>query len=85
MRIDKFLKVSRLIRRRTVAKEAGERGRVWLNGRPAKPGDRVGQGDRLTLELGARCLTVEVLATPDSVPADRAGTLYRVLSEEQRA
>lgn len=85
MRLDKFLKVSRLIKRRTVAKEAGERGWVRLNDQVGKPGDRVRPGDRITLELGPRRLTVEVLATPDSVPADKAATLYRVLSEERLA
>lgn len=83
MRLDKFLKVSRLIKRRTVAKEAGERGWVYLNGRVAKPGDRVRPGDRLTLELGPRRLTVEILNISESAPADRAAELYRVLTDER--
>lgn len=84
MRIDKFLKVSRLIKRRTLAKEVGLRGDVWLNGRPAKPGDRLKVGDLLTIDAGPRRLTVEVLVLRESVPAAEAGDLYRVVAEERR-
>ena len=54
MRIDKYLKVSRLIKRRTVAKEAGDTGRVMLNGKLAKPGDRVKVGDIIELTMGRK-------------------------------
>lgn len=81
MRIDKFLKVSRLIRRRTVAKQVGDRGWIQLNGRPAKPGDKVRIGDQLQLDLGPRRLIVEVLTLREHVTADEAGTLYRVVSD----
>lgn len=81
MRLDKFLKVSRLIKRRTVAKEAGDRGWINLNGRPAKPGDRVKVGDRLEMTFGPRRLVVEVLEIRETVPAKQAADLYRVVSE----
>lgn len=81
MRIDKFLKVSRLIRRRTVAKDVGDRGWIQRNGRPAKPGDRVQAGDQLQLDLGPRRLVVEVLALREHVAASDAASLYRVISD----
>jgi len=81
MRLDKFLKVSRLIKRRTLAKEVCEGGGVQVNGRPAKASTEVKPGDILTLTLGNRWLTVEVLATPEHVTADEARELYRVLAE----
>lgn len=81
MRIDKFLKLSRLIKRRTVAKEVGERGWVLRNGKPAKPGDRVAVGDRLQLQLGPRRLTVEVVQLREPVPAHEADSLYTVVED----
>lgn len=81
MRIDKFLKVSRLIRRRTVAKDVGDRGWIKRNGRQAKPGDRLAVGDVLQLDLGPRRLTVEVLQLREAVPAAEADSLYRVVDD----
>ena len=82
MRLDKWLKVSRLIKRRTVAKEVCDGGRAFVNGRPAKAGTEVAPGDRVRLSLGNRTIEVEVLATPPTVSADGATDLYRRLSEE---
>ncbi|KYH33856.1 RNA-binding S4 domain-containing protein [Neomoorella mulderi] len=81
MRLDKFLKVSRLIKRRTLAKEVCDGGGVEVNRRPAKAGTDVKPGDILTLKLGNRWQTVEILATPESIAADRAKETYRVLAE----
>jgi len=81
MRLDKFLKVSRLIRRRTVAKTACAAGRVTLNGTTAKAGSRVEPGDVLTIDFGNRELTVRVLAVAEHVPASRAQELYEVVDE----
>ncbi|NLK52132.1 MAG: RNA-binding S4 domain-containing protein [Syntrophomonadaceae bacterium] len=78
MRLDKFLKVSRLIKRRTVAKEVCDAGRVLVNGRPAKAGAEVKPGDLITLGFGAKQLQVEVIALAENVRADRAQELYRV-------
>lgn len=81
MRLDKFLKVSRLIRRRTLAKEACDGGRVTINGRSAKASAEVSPGDRLVLALGSRRLAVEVLAVAEHVRAGDATGLYRLLDD----
>ena len=79
MRLDKYLKVSRLIKRRTVANEACDAGRVLVNGRAARASYDVKGGDRLTLTLGARELTVEVLSVQETVAKADAALLYRVV------
>ncbi len=81
MRLDKFLKVSRVIKRRTLAKEVCDRGRVSVNGRVAKPGAEVKAGDVLELDFGTKRVKIEVLDTPGAVRADQAKDLYRVLEE----
>ena len=77
MRLDKYLKVSRLIKRRTVANEACDNGRISVNGRVAKAGYEVKVGDRIELTLGARTVAVEVLAVADNVRKDDAVTMYK--------
>jgi len=77
MRLDKYLKISRLIKRRTVANEACDNGLVSVNGRPQRASYDVKPGDRISLQFGARTITVEVLSTPEVVKAADAGTLYR--------
>ena len=81
MRLDKFLKVSRIIKRRTLAKEVCDSGRVSVNGRPAKPGVEIKTGDKLELDFGTKRVLVEVLGTPTTVRADQAKDLYQVLEE----
>ncbi len=81
MRLDKFLKVSRLIKRRTVANEACDNARVTVNGRPAKASYEVKVGDQLSIAFGSRTLTVEVLAVADAVRKDDASALYREIRE----
>ncbi|PKM81426.1 MAG: RNA-binding protein [Firmicutes bacterium HGW-Firmicutes-14] len=81
MRLDKFLKVSRIIKRRTLAKEVCEGGRVSLNGRTAKPGAEVKPGDILELDFGTKRVKVEVISTPPTVRADQAKDLYRTVEE----
>ena len=81
MRLDKFLKVSRIIKRRTMAKEVCDSGRVTINSRPAKPGTEVKAGDVLELDFGSKRIKVEVLDTPSTVRADQAKDLYRPLEE----
>lgn len=80
MRIDKFLKVSRLIKRRTVANEACDSGRVSINGKPAKPGSEVSPGDVVELRLGAQPSRYEVLAVSEHVTKEGAALLYRPLA-----
>ena len=79
MRLDKFLKVSRLIKRRTVANEACDNARVSVNGRPAKASYDVKVGDVLQIQFGARAVTVEVLQVSDNVRKDDAVGMYREL------
>ena len=82
MRVDKFLKVSRIIKRRTVAKEACEGGRVKVNGTSAKPGRSISPGDRIEVAFGNRVLEVKVMDVRSHVPAPRATELYEVIREE---
>lgn len=79
MRIDKFLKVSRLIKRRGVAAEACDTSRVVLNGREAKPGARVKVGDVIELRFGANPLKVRVTALAEAVRKEDASSLYEIL------
>lgn len=79
MRIDKYLKNSRIIKRRSVAKKACEQGRVTINNKIAKPGDKVKIGDIVEIEFGTGTMKVEVLETGDNVPKDKAEELYKVL------
>ena len=77
MRIDKYLKVSRIIKRRTVAQEACEGGKVTINGKIAKPSSEVKAGDILTLQFGIKTVTVEVLEVKEVVKKDDASLMYR--------
>ena len=77
MRLDKWLKVSRLIKRRTVANEACDNDRVSANGRPVKASYDVKVGDLLEIRLGARVVRVEVLAVAESAGKGDAAALYR--------
>ena len=77
MRLDKWLKVSRLIKRRTVANEACDNQRVTANGRPVKASYDVKAGDSLELKFGERTLRVEVLVVADNVGKADAAAMYR--------
>lgn len=79
MRIDKFLKVSRIIKRRTVAKEACVGGRVKINGKTAKPGDEVAIDDTIELSLGEGTLKVRVLDLREHVGKNEAQSMYETL------
>lgn len=81
MRLDKFLKVSRLIKRRTLAKDASDAGRVSINGRAAKPSAEVKPGDILEIGFGSKQVRVEILEVKESVRADEAKNLYKVIEE----
>ncbi len=81
MRIDKFLKVSRLIKRRTLAKEVCDQGRIQLNGRVAKAGSEVQVGDVLTIDFGQRVLRVRVERLQETVRKEEAELLYTVLDD----
>ncbi len=79
MRLDKFLKVSRIIKRRTVANDACDADRVTINGRPAKASTQVKEGDVLEIMFGTNPLKVEVLTVKETVKKDEAKEMYKVL------
>ncbi len=79
MRLDKFLKVSRLIKRRTVANEACDAGRVLVNNKTAKASLNVKEGDVIEIQFGTRAVKVEVLDVQETVKKDEAKELYRYL------
>ncbi len=79
MRIDKYLKVARIIKRRTVAQEACDAGRVMIGGKVAKPGDQVKIGDIITVRTGQNVSRYEVLSLAESTKKDDAITLFKTL------
>lgn len=79
MRLDKYLKVSRLIKRRTVANEACDAGRVMINGKPAKASASVKAGDVLEIQFGTRTVKAEILNVQETVKKEEAQEMYRIL------
>ena len=77
MRLDKYLKVSRLIKRRTVANDACDNGRISVNGRVVKASYDVKVGDKIEISLGSRVLAVEVLQVAETVKKDDAAGMYQ--------
>ena len=77
MRLDKYLKVSRLIKRRTVANEACDNGRISVNGRVVKASYEVKTGDRIEIAMGTRTVAVEVVQVAENVRKDDAGAMYK--------
>ncbi len=82
MRIDKFLKVSRLIKRRTVAKELADQGRIKINGMVAKAGATVKVGDTLAIRFGQKTIVAQIENLKETVRKEEADSLYKILSEE---
>ena len=82
MRLDKYLKVSRIIKRRTVANEACAGGRVTVNGKVAKPGADVKVGDVMTIRFGNKLGEYEILAVSETVRKGDAAAMYRVIRED---
>ncbi len=83
MRLDKYLKVSRIIKRRTIANDACSGGRVSLNGKVAKPGAEVKVGDVMTIRFGDRYGKYEILSIAETVRKEGAAEMYRILSEDE--
>ncbi len=81
MRIDKYLKVARILKRRTVSKELAENDRIEINGRVVKPSHDVKAGDEVTITFGNRQLKIRVLSTEDVKHKKEAADLYEVISE----
>jgi len=82
MRLDKYLKVSRIIKRRTVAKEASEGGRVTLNGKVAKPSAEVKVGDVMEIRFGEKMAKFRILAVAETVRKADAGAMYELIEGE---
>jgi ribosomal 50S subunit-recycling heat shock protein len=80
MRLDKYLKVSRLIKRRTIANEACDAGRVFVNGKQARASYQVKPGDIIEINLGARLVRVEILSVQEHVGKTDAPLLYKIIS-----
>ena len=83
MRIDKFLKISRVIKRRTVAQEACDGGRIEVNGKTAKPSKDVNVGDVVSVTFGNRTMSFEVLSTDEHQTKQSAESMYRLLTSEE--
>ena len=81
MRLDKYLKISRLIKRHTVANEACDAGRVFVNGKQARASYDVKPGDVLEIQLGERVLKAEVLSVVEFAKKEQASDLYRMIEE----
>ena len=82
MRLDKYLKGSRLIKRRTVANDACDNGRISVNGRVVKASYEVKAGDKIELAMGSRTIAVEVLQVADNVRKDDASAMYKEISSQ---
>lgn len=83
MRLDKFLKVSRLIKRRKTAKEVADQGRITINGRPAKAGSELKVGDELQIRFGQKRVTVRVENLQENTRKEDAASMYTVIKEER--
>ena len=79
MRLDKYLKVSRLIKRRTVANEVADAGRILVNGKVARASYDVKEGDVLELQLGSRTIRAKVLTVAETVRKEAASDMYQIL------
>ncbi len=83
MRLDKFLKVSRLIKRRTLAKEVADQGRITVNGNSAKASTTLTVGDELVIRFGQKVVTLRINELRETVKKDEAETLYTIIKEEK--
>ena len=81
MRLDKFLKVSRLIKRRTLAKEAAEQERILVNDKIAKPSKELKIGDTITIQFGRKEIQVKVISLNPSIKKEDASNMYELISE----
>ena len=79
MRLDKYLKVSRLVKRRTLAKDICDAGKVLINDKTAKASSEVKLGDKLSLNFGHKTVSVEIIEIKENVPAARAQELYNII------
>ena len=83
MRLDKFLKVSRLIKRRTLAKEVADQGRITINNKVAKASSDVKVGDELSIRVGQKVVTASVDGIKDSAKKEEAASMFTIIKEER--
>ncbi len=83
MRLDKFLKVSRLIKRRTLAKEVADKGRILINGQQAKASSNVKVGDELEIRFGQKLVTAKINELQESTKKEDAASMYTIVKEER--
>lgn len=83
MRLDKFLKVSRIIKRRTLAKEISDEGRIKVNGRVAKASTALSEGDTLEIRFGRSIMTYEIVELNEKAKKDEASRMFKILNEEK--
>ena len=83
MRLDKFLKVSRLIKRRTLAKEVADQGRILVNGNKAKASSVVKEGDELQIRFGQKVVTARIDQLRENVRKEQTAEMYTILNEEK--
>lgn len=83
MRLDKFLKVSRLIKRRTLAKEVADQGRIMINGQTAKASSNVKIGDELVVRFGQKLVTVKIVNLQESTRKEDAANMFSIIKEER--
>ena len=79
LRIDKFLKVCRILKRRAIATDAADNGRIKINGFVAKPSKKVKVGDKVEISFNSETVTIEILKIKDTVKKEEADTLYRII------
>ncbi|WP_122645854.1 RNA-binding S4 domain-containing protein [Enterococcus mediterraneensis] len=84
MRLDKFLKIARIIKRRTVAKEVADKGRIQINGKLAKSSSTVKIGDIVKIQFGNKILEIKVLELHESTKKEDAAKMYEILSETRQ-
>lgn len=83
MRVDKFLKVSRIIKRRTLAKEVADNGRITVNGKIAKSSTKVDVDDIITIQFGNKIVEIKVLQLLDSTKKEDAQNMFEIINEKQ--
>ena len=84
MFLDKYLKISRLVKRRTVAKKIADQGRIIINGKVGKSSSDLNVGDQLALNFGNKVLVVKVLGLKENAQKDEASELYQVIEEKEK-
>lgn len=84
MRIDKYLKVTRLVKRRTVCKELAEKGRVYINGKVAKPASEINENDVVEINLADRVIKIRVTSVKEYAPKEEVYSLFEVIEEKMK-